>query len=133
VAVLRIESADGSSSRFCKGPGAGVDWDFVDCDTDAAVPAGTITSCITINHDSSRETGCGEANPGETYIMQYLGLVPGPSSSNPEGGCTKAADELVTESQSCSSQLGGAPEDWQCFGAQADGGLTRGTCVCRTN
>jgi len=125
VAVLRIESADGSTSRFCKGPGPGFDWDFVDCKTGAAVPAGTTTSCITINHAQNRETGCGEARPGETYIMQYLGVVP-------EGGCLKPAGELTTESSDCATKLGGANTDWQCYGATA-GGTTPGTCVCQAN
>ncbi len=121
VAVLRIESADGASTRYCTGPGASLDWNFVDCKTGDAEQSGTASSCIIINHS----TGHCEANPGETYIAQYLGQVP-------EGGCTKAAGEPATESQSCATALGGAKADWQCFGATA-GGTATGTCVCQTN
>jgi hypothetical protein len=113
VAVLRIESADGSSSRFCSGPGTDLDWYFVDCKTGQASAA--TTDCITINH----ATGKCEANPGETYIAQYLGLVPQPSSAV-QGGCASVSD--------CTAALGGADKDWQCFGAGAG---ARGTCVCQ--
>ncbi|HEX9288430.1 MAG TPA: hypothetical protein VF904_02815, partial [Anaeromyxobacteraceae bacterium] len=112
VAVLRIESADGTSSRYCTGPGQGLDWAFVDCKTGAAVPDGVTTSCITINHTTKH---C-EANAGETYIAQYLGLVP-------EGGCATAGD--------CFAKLGGqSVADWQCSGVTA---TQRGTCLCANN
>ncbi|OFX25630.1 MAG: hypothetical protein A2V77_02520 [Anaeromyxobacter sp. RBG_16_69_14] len=112
VAVLRIESADGSTSRFCDGPGADRDWNFVDCDTGAAA-SGETSLCITINHS----TGHCEANPGETYVAQYLGLVPQPSASNLEGGCATVSD--------CTRELGGAETDWTCAPVGS-----RGTCVC---
>ncbi len=115
VAVLRIESADGSKSRFCDGPGADLDWNFVDCKTGAAAASGTTTTCIIINHS----TGNCEANPGETYIAQYLGLVPQPSASNLFlGGCATVSD--------CTKELGGVETDWTC----APVGSSRGTCVC---
>jgi hypothetical protein len=124
VAALRIESSDGSTSRFCTGPGENLDWNFVDCKSGAAAPAGTTTACITINHSKTRTTTCHDAAPGETYIMQYLGLVP-------EGGCTKAITESAGESQDCANKLGGTKANWQCFGAAPDNGVTRGTCVCQ--
>jgi hypothetical protein len=113
VAVLRIESADGSESRFCDGPGADLDWNFVDCKSGAAAASGVTTSCIIINHS----TGHCEASPGETYIAQYLGLVPQPSASNLLGGCAAVSD--------CTRELGGAETDWTCAPVGS-----RGTCVC---
>ncbi len=107
VSVLRIESTDGKTSRYCSGPGPGLDWSFVDCKSGAQVVDAT-TACIAINHDSGR---C-EPNPGETYIMQYLGMVP-------EGGCTS--------SDACSAKLGGSSGDWTC---QKSPGQTVGTCLC---
>jgi len=119
VAVLRIESADGTSSRYCTGPGQGLDWGFVQCATGGCgclsptpVPDGVTTSCININHATNH---C-EANAGETYIAQYLGLVP-------EGGCATAGD--------CFAKLGGqSVADWQCSGVTA---TQRGTCLCANN
>jgi len=116
VAVLRIENADGATRKFCTGPGPDLDWSFVNEDGTAA--AGT-TKFIAINHATRN---C-EANPGETYVAQYLGSVP-------EGGCTRPPGELTTESQDCADKLGGTKAAWQCFGAAADG-VTRGTCVCQ--
>ncbi len=110
VAVLRIESSDGKTSRFCTGPGAGLDWDFVDCKSGTSSGGGS-TACISINHGTRH---C-EANAGETYIAQYLGQVP-------EGGCATALD--------CRAALGGVVADWQCYGATGSAGAARGTCVC---
>jgi len=107
VMVLRIQHADGTNDRYCKGPGANEDWEFVACNgqtTDGIIP----TSCISINHG----LGSCEANPGETYIAQYLGKVP-------QDGCLVAAD--------CASALGGKVTDWTCLGASAP---QTGTCVC---
>jgi hypothetical protein len=116
VAVLRIESTDGATRKFCTGPGPDLDWDFVN--EDGTVANGP-TKFVAINHATNN---C-EANPGETYVAQYLGVVP-------EGGCTKPPGELTTESQDCADKLGGTRAAWQCFGAAADG-VTRGTCVCQ--
>ena len=118
VALLRIESSGGQSSRLCTGPGPGLDWQFVDCQTGQPAATGTTTSCIAINH----ATGHCEANPGETYIAQYLGIVPPADptrAKNPAGGCAVASD--------CSDVLGGDPTQWTCDGAS---GQTRGTCLC---
>ncbi len=110
VTVLRIESTDGKTARYCSGPGTAADWHFIDCTTGA--PSGaegkTATLCLVINHD----TGKCEANTGETYIAQYLGRVPA-------GGCRAASD--------CTSALGGKDADWQCLIAGTD---TVGTCIC---
>jgi hypothetical protein len=107
VAVLRIEGSNGSS-RLCTGPGPTLDWQFVDCKTGQAAASGATTSCITINHD----TGHCEANPGETYIAQYLGVVPA-------GGCAAVSD--------CAAALGGPESLWTCEKAA---GQARGTCLC---
>ena len=117
VAVLRIENTDGATRKFCTGPGPDLDWNFVNEDgTPAASPP---TKFIAINHATNN---C-EANPGETYVAQYLGSVP-------EGGCTKPPGELTAESQDCADKLGGTKAAWQCFGA-IDDNTTRGTCVCQ--
>jgi hypothetical protein len=113
VATLRIQSADGNSSRPCAGPAAAdtdaaraaADWWFVDCKTGAFSVA--TTTCITINHGPKR---C-EPNAGETYVAQYLGIVPA-------GGCASDAD--------CAAVLGGS----QGLRCDRGAGQARGTCVC---
>jgi hypothetical protein len=118
VAVLRIEAADGTTRKFCTGPGPTLDWNFVSCDGKATPAApGTTTACMSINHATKN---C-EANPGETYVAQYLGLVPQPSGTSP-GGCLAAND--------CTAALGGADKDWTCI-IKAAG--SRGTCACQAN
>jgi hypothetical protein len=108
VTLLQILSADGKSARLCTGPAPGADWQFVDCKTGVAAAPNQTTTCITINHS----TGHCEANPGETYVAQYLGIVP-------PGGCADANE--------CAAVLGGTASNWTCQ-AQAPG--ARGTCLC---
>ncbi|HEX8908881.1 MAG TPA: hypothetical protein VF805_06740 [Anaeromyxobacteraceae bacterium] len=121
VALVRIESADGKTSRYCTGPAltqadlATFDWWFVDCKTGQPVLGGATSSCININH----ATGHCEPNPGESYVAQYLGIVPTPTADNPLGGCAAASD--------CQKFLGGQLSDWQCTPA---GNTGRGTCTC---
>jgi hypothetical protein len=121
VALLRIESADQKTSRLCAGPAASdadrakSDWWFVDCNDPSSAVQGAPTSCIFINHT----TGHCEPNPGETYVAQYLGLVPPPSATSPQGGCAAVSD--------CQAALGGTTNDWNCVIPTAGG---RGTCVC---
>jgi len=123
VALLRIESADGKTSRYCVGPAKSqaeldaktADWEFVDCKTGAGVFGGQTTACIAINH----ATGHCEPNAGESYVAQYLGIVPSPTVANPLGGCAAPSD--------CQQALGGALTDWQCTPV---GGSARGTCTC---
>lgn len=119
IAALRIESADGSSSRLCKGPAQDADWWFTDCSGNFQAAPST---CIQIRHPAPAG-GCGEANPGETYVAEYLGIIP-------EGGCTKPAGEADSESQFCSTALGGPKSAWQCIGATAGVATSRGTCAC---
>ena len=111
VSVLRIIGRDGQTARLCNGPSPSADWWFVGCDDPTATPVEGATSCIAIRPGSA----C-EANPGETYSAEYLGLVP-------EGGCGTRS----TESQECSSMLGGRAADWSCDVPQ---GQLRGTCLC---
>jgi hypothetical protein len=123
VALLRIESADGKSSRYCTGPAKSqaeldtlvADWEFVDCKTGAGAFGGQTTACISINH----ATGHCEPNAGESYVAQYLGIVPSPTADSPLGGCAVVSD--------CQKSLGGALTDWTCTPVGSSG---RGTCTC---
>ena len=105
---VTIADANGITRRTCA---PGTDWCFVSCSdtgpTPACVASGT-TQCIGINH----QTGSCEANPGETYAAEYIGLLPA-------GGCASSAD--------CAAVLGGAAKDWACT---TEAGASRGTCTC---
>ncbi len=72
-----------------------------------AAPAG---HCIFIDHS----TGHCEADLGEAYQAEYLGVVPA-------GGCATEAD--------CLDALGGRHGDWACV---VEAGQARGTCACRS-
>jgi hypothetical protein len=118
VAVLRIDNADRTVAKYCNGPGSAVpDWRFVECERGGAVAVGVTTTCITIDHS----TGNCEANPGQSYVAQYLGLVPQPTNPNDltTGGCSQPSD--------CQAALGGQADKWECF---QPAGAVRGTCVC---
>lgn len=106
VTNVSIVDGTGATVKTCKG---GSDWCFVDCaaPNGACLAAGT-SQCIAINHGS----GACEANPGDTYAADYLGMVPA-------GGCATASD--------CASALGGAAGKWSCL---KDAGMARGTCAC---
>ncbi len=111
VTVLRIVRSDGSVRKTCSGPSASGDWWFTDCSDPADQPIAGTSSCIAINH----QTGNCEANPGESYLAEYLGMVPA-------GGCASA--------QECATALGGRVEQWSC---QVPTGAARGTCLCNTS
>jgi hypothetical protein len=66
--------------------------------------------CCNVTGDAQPMQHC-EANPGETYSADYLGMVPA-------GGCATVDD--------CVTALGGKTTDWTC----EMGGATRGTCLC---
>jgi hypothetical protein len=108
LTAVTIADANGITRRTCA---PGTDWCFVSCGdrrpTPACVASGT-TQCIGINH----QTGSCEANPGETYAAEYIGLLPA-------GGCASSAD--------CAAVLGGAAKDWACT---TEAGASRGTCTC---
>jgi len=106
VTSVRIVDASGSNVKTCQ---PGTDWCFVDCAAAGGACLATGTSqCIAINHT----TGQCEANPGETYSADYLGMVPA-------GGCATAAD--------CANTLGGTAAKWTCL---IETGMSRGTCAC---
>lgn len=74
------------------------------------------------------KTGDCRANPGETYSVDYMGVVPA-------GGCEQLPGDVEVlggpsvRSLDCAGKLGGRAEDWTCFKPE---GLARGTCTCRT-
>jgi hypothetical protein len=106
--TVRIVDGAGNTRRDCT---LGADWCFVDCadKSGAATCLATGTSqCIAIDH----ATGNCEANPGETYSAEYIGVIPA-------GGCATSAD--------CQQALGGVAADWVCA---MDAGQTRGSCAC---
>jgi hypothetical protein len=108
---LTIADANGITRRTCT---QGTDWCFVPdaaCQDKSITPtclAGGTSQCIGLNHT----TGSCEANPGETYSAEYLGLLPA-------GGCATVSD--------CTSVLGGSAKDWACT---IEPGASRGTCTC---
>lgn len=106
VTNVRIVDASGANVKTCQ---RGADWCFVDCAATGGACLATGTSrCIAINHG----TGQCEANPGETYTADYLGMVPA-------GGCATATD--------CAGALGGPASKWTCI---VEAGMARGTCSC---
>ncbi|HZZ83683.1 MAG TPA: hypothetical protein VFE30_04025 [Anaeromyxobacteraceae bacterium] len=112
VTLLRIVRADGSTRKTCSGPGPGTDWWFTSCNDSLGQPvASGTTTCIAINH----QTGTCEADPGESYLAEYLGVVPA-------GGCAS--------SQECVNALGGRLEQWSC---EVPPGAARGTCLCSSS
>ncbi len=139
LTLLRIAGADGKTRKTCTGPAAaaspppvtpaeisaavaaaeasGADWWFTGGDDTNRAPTGP-TKFITLN----RTTRNCEANPGETYSADYLGLVPAT-------GCETSAD--------CQAWGGRNIEDWRCcagFDAAgqclAPSAVTRGSCLC---
>ncbi len=143
VAVLEILDKNGNFRKTCTGPApagtsfavaeASYDWWFVatghpntnitPLDDGSAVAE---SQYVYVNHARAQ---C-EANPGETYSLEYLGLVPPPSESNPTGGC-RSVDK-------CVAYLGGDRSSWQCCdssGTCSDAAnpvtlSTLGSCLC---
>jgi hypothetical protein len=155
IALLRIASSSGVTRKICGRPLApqrpaltrvqaeatGADWWFVPT-ADAAAPwdptptatataVATPTKFVYINPKGS----C-IANPGETYSLDYLGVVPpggcvvdaGDADAGPDG-ILGTADDVPIGSVDCQAKLGGRFADWQCY---VPPGLTTGTCQCRT-
>jgi hypothetical protein len=134
LTILRIATAGGKTRKTCLGPApaaspppvtpaeiaaavaaaeaAGYDWWFTGGDDTNQAPT-TPSRFIVLN----RLTHACEANPGETYSADYLGLLPA-------GGCATDLD--------CVTAFGGDVNkpvpDWNCHGFVA--GVTRGTCLC---
>jgi hypothetical protein len=120
LTILRIVGTNGKTRKTCSAPApvgtsgaalADYDWWFSDGnDLNSQIPRAA-SRFITINRAVRR---C-EANPGETYSADYLGLVP-------VGGCDTALD--------CELALGLRKTDWVC---QKEAGALpgdRGTCLC---
>lgn len=108
VTQVRIADNAGATRKTCQ---AGVDWCFVDCADSNPTPVcleGDTSECIYIDH----ERGSCEANPGESYAAEYLGMIP-PS------GCADESD--------CVRSLGGKSTDWACH---KEPGQRRGSCGC---
>jgi hypothetical protein len=121
LSILRIVGRDGRTRKTCSAPAApgltfaeaeasGADWWFWDGNETAPPPRTTTGASrfVFIN----RTTRACEANPGETYSADYLGLVPA-------GGCDTALD--------CQAALGGQIADWTC---ERSVGAARGSCLC---
>jgi len=103
---VRIVDSTGVNVKTCQ---PGTDWCFVDCAAQNGACLATGTSqCVAINHTSGQ---C-EADAGQTYSADYLGMVP-------SGGCLTAAE--------CATALGGRESAWACVIEQ---GMSRGTCSC---
>jgi hypothetical protein len=148
VTILRIARADGSTRKTCSRPAPAAPAQYPGppaaawTETNAAAYIATLsaydwwftatrdqvtslqrlptaaTQYVYINH----ATGNCEANPGETYSLDYIGQLP-------EGGCTSH--------QACVDALGGQLDDWTCFagvdtvGACVTGSAGNpGTCIC---
>jgi hypothetical protein len=158
ITVLRIIDSSGNQREICQeaqtqADAATAGWWFMDCSlpTSPAPPVATgTTQCIYINHDSMT---C-EANPGETYSAEYLGMIPpggcpGASNESTPGYC--AADATCSQSSqmgqacgtggvchalnqcctpppsaACAQALSGSAQNWSCYGPT--GGT--GTCIC---
>jgi hypothetical protein len=124
VALLRIVDKNGydfSPPKICSGPapsgsdpstacgGGPCDWWFV-ASTSPTTRTPTIpTNFVYIDHTTNH---C-EANPGESYSLDYLGRVPD------QNGCTTA--------DQCAAAMGGTAADWNCVVPVAG---QPGTCLC---
>jgi hypothetical protein len=136
LTLLRIAAPDGKTRKTCFGPApaaspvpttpaeidaavaaaeaGGYDWWFTDGDDTNRAPTGP-RKFIYLN----RITHNCEANPGETYSADYLGLVPQANAAKGiEEGCLTAFD--------CQLAIGGGVE-WTCDLSQ---GGARGSCLC---
>jgi hypothetical protein len=155
IALLRIASSSGVTRKLCGRPLAprrptytfaeaqatGADWWFVESvsptppydptPTSSATPVSAPTQFVYINPQ-----GACIANPGETYSLDYLGVVPpggckvevGDLDAGPDG-VIGTSDDIVNGSSDCQNKLGGRFSDWQCY---TPPGLATGTCQCRT-
>jgi hypothetical protein len=107
VWINHIRGVPCSSNSQCNGGGG-----FTCRQTGCKAPFDTGGSfCCDAAGDAQPMQHC-EANPGETYSADYLGMVPA-------GGCLTVSD--------CTTALGGQITDWTC---EISAGMTRGTCLC---
>lgn len=114
-------TANAAAQAYIDSVKASYDWWFTAA-SDQICPYQRLPSAasrfVYINH----ETGNCEANPGETYSLDYIGRLPA-------NGCTSVAD--------CTGALGGTESDWTCFaGVDVAGACLEpaadnvGTCIC---
>jgi len=133
ITVVRVVDASGGQRKVCTqattdGERTTAGWWFTDCGTTANPPpiaAGGVSTCIFINHAS----GDCEANPGESYSAEYLGVVPPGGCPSPTGDPAPGAQP--PPSAFCAQHVVGPNEDpahWWCYNPVA--GATVGTCVC---
>jgi len=137
IAMLRIVEPNGDTRKICgqplpSAPGnyttvqqaqdTGADWWFVDT-PDPGPPSGfgsTVAVPTKFVYVNSVKGSC-LLNPGETWSLDYLGVVPA-------GGCVKTAgDDAAGGSLDCQAKLGGQVTAWSCYRPP---GLTTGTCTC---
>jgi hypothetical protein len=119
----------------------GADWWFVSS-SDPAPPfdpasASTLTPvAVPQKYVYINSRGACIANPGETYSLDYLGIVPSPKdplAGQPVDLSTGGCDPAVGAAD-CQAKLGGRVQDWTCSelpGAVVNGG-SWGTCICRS-
>lgn len=120
LTILRIVGSDGKTRKTCSAPapvgtsGAALDdydWWFTDGDDLHSQTPTTASRNVYINRSVRR---C-EANPGETYSADYLGLVPAT-------GCDTPTD--------CEVALGTRKIPWVCQKEPGALPATKGTCLC---
>lgn len=155
IAILRIASSSGETRKICGRPlaprqpdnytrqeaealGAQADWWFVPT-ADAAAPydpTGLASVSVPSKFVYINPRGACIANPGETYSLDYLGVVPaggciaqtGDADPGPDA-VLGTPDDRVLGSADCQIKMGGRFSDWQCY---VPPGLTTGTCTCRS-
>jgi hypothetical protein len=139
ISILRIASSDGGTRKICGRPlvprqptnytpqeaqATGADWWFVATGDPAEPfdPTGDATVAVPSKFVYINPRGACIANPGETYSLDYLGVVPA-------GGCQQTAVTDPLGALDCQTKLGGRASDWECY---VPAGLTTGTCQCRS-
>jgi hypothetical protein len=149
IALLRIAGGDGQTRKLCGRPlvpsasyttftdaeATGADWWFV-ASADPGPPynpGGAATVVVPSKFVYINPRGLCIANPGETYSLDYLGVVPPSRGAGDPGGCTVQPGDadgngVVLGSSDCQAKLGGKFIDWECY---VPPGLTTGTCQCR--
>jgi hypothetical protein len=152
IALLRIADSSGITRKLCRRPLAptqpaqtrlqaeatGADWWFVGSVDPGPPydPTGTATVAVPYKYVYINPKGSCIANPGETYSLDYLGVVPAGGCVAKDGdadagldGILGTADDIVNGSVDCQNKMGGRFSDWQCY---VPSGLTTGTCQCRS-
>ncbi len=141
ITVVRIVDASGKQVGNACAQGTG--WWFMNCNDTNTPPAvaPSPTQCIYINHAG----GTCEAQPGQSYSAEYIGMIPPGGCASPsnsfcpsDAACTqvglacgggsgvcRVVGKCCGKSAQCAAALGGTDADWSCYGAAAPG-----TCLC---